>query len=176
MLKLKLQYFGHLIWRNDSLEKTLMLEDWRQEEKGTIEMRWSDGITDSMDTVWANSRSWWWTGRPGVLQSTGSQRVLSPQSMTEQLNWTKLNRIVFPLWLAIVNTFYILSGYWLWELINMHYYCDCVAITHLTMLYHDSVQFSCSVVSDSLQPHGLQHARLVNKKIIELYITKTTIS
>ena len=37
MLKLKLQYFGHLMWRTDSLEKTLMLEKWRQEEKGTTE-------------------------------------------------------------------------------------------------------------------------------------------
>ena len=47
MLKLKLQYFGHLMWRTDSLENTLML--------GKIE-----------------GRSWWWTGRPGVLQSMGS--------------------------------------------------------------------------------------------------------
>ena len=37
MLKLKLQYFGHLMWRTDSLEKTLMLYDWRQEEKGMTE-------------------------------------------------------------------------------------------------------------------------------------------
>ena len=50
MLKLKLQYFGHLIWRADSLEKTLMLGkiegSWR---RGRQRMRWLDGITDSMD-------------------------------------------------------------------------------------------------------------------------------
>ena len=49
MLKLKLQYFGHLMWRTDSLEKTLMLgkiEGWR---RGRQRMRWLDGITDSMD-------------------------------------------------------------------------------------------------------------------------------
>ena len=50
MLKLKLQYFGHLIRRTDSLEKTLMLEKievrWRRGQQG---MRWLDGITDSMD-------------------------------------------------------------------------------------------------------------------------------
>ena len=50
MLKLKLQYFGHLMQRVDSLEKTLMLEgigDWRR--RGRQRMRWLDGITDSMD-------------------------------------------------------------------------------------------------------------------------------
>ena len=50
-LKLKLQYFGHLMRRVDSLEKTLDAgRDWGQEEKGTTEdERWLDGITDSMD-------------------------------------------------------------------------------------------------------------------------------
>ena len=50
MLKLKLQYFGHLIWRADSFEKTLMLgkiEGWRR--RGRQRMRWLDGISDSMD-------------------------------------------------------------------------------------------------------------------------------
>ena len=50
MLQLKLQYFGHLIWRADSLEKTLMLgkiEDRRR--RGRQRMKWLDGITDSMD-------------------------------------------------------------------------------------------------------------------------------
>ena len=49
MLKLKLQYFGHLMQRVDSLEKTDAGRDWGQEEKGTAEDRWLDGITDSMD-------------------------------------------------------------------------------------------------------------------------------
>ena len=50
MLKLKLQYFGHLIWRVDSLEKTLMLEGiGGRRRKGRPRMRWLDGITDSMD-------------------------------------------------------------------------------------------------------------------------------
>ena len=72
MLKLKLQYFGLLTWRTYSFEKTLML--------GKIEgrrrrMRWLDDITHPMDINWASSRSWWWTGRPGVLQSMESQVV-----------------------------------------------------------------------------------------------------
>ena len=48
-LKLKLQYFGHLMRRVDSLEKTDAGRNWGQEEKGTTEMRCMDGITDSMD-------------------------------------------------------------------------------------------------------------------------------
>ena len=76
MLKLKLQYFGHLMWRVDSLEKTLMLEGvGGRRRRGWQRMRWLDGITDLMDMSLINSRSWWWTGRPGVLQFTGSQRV-----------------------------------------------------------------------------------------------------
>ena len=49
MLKLKLQYFGHLMRRVDSLEKTDAGRDWGQEERGRQRMRWLDGITDSMD-------------------------------------------------------------------------------------------------------------------------------
>ena len=50
MLKLKLQYFGHLMQRVDSLEKTLMLEGiWGRRRRGWQRMRWLDGITDLMD-------------------------------------------------------------------------------------------------------------------------------
>ena len=76
MLKLKLQYFGHLMQRANWLEKTLMLgkiEDGRR--RGQQRTRWLDGITDSMDLSLNNSGSWWWTGKRDMLQSTGSQRV-----------------------------------------------------------------------------------------------------
>ena len=75
MPKLKLQYFGHLMWRTDSLEKTLMLGKTEGERRrGRQRMRWFDDITDVMDTS-LNSGSRWWTGKRGVLQSMGSQRV-----------------------------------------------------------------------------------------------------
>ena len=88
MLKLKLQSFGHLMRRVDSLEKTLMLGGiGGRRRRGRQRMRWLDGITDSMD-VSLNSGSWWWTGRPGVL------RFMRSQSWTWLSDWTELNWIL----------------------------------------------------------------------------------
>ena len=89
MLKLKLQYFGNLMRRTDSLEKTLMLGKIEGDRRrGRQRMRWFDGITDLRPWVWVNSRSWWWTGGPGMLQSMGSQRV--GHDWDTELNWTEL--------------------------------------------------------------------------------------
>ena len=76
MLKLKLQYFGHLMRKADSLEKILMLGKIEgRRRRGRQRMRWLEGITDSMDMslskLWELVRNW----RPGVLESMGSQRV-----------------------------------------------------------------------------------------------------
>ena len=88
MLKLKFQYSGHLLQRADSFEKTLMLGKIEgRRRRGRQRMRWLDGITDSMDWVWVNSGSWWWTGRPGVLYFVVSQWVGH--------NWvTELKRLI----------------------------------------------------------------------------------
>ena len=88
ILKLKLQYFGHLIRRDDSLEKTLMLGGIGAGGEG--DDRGWDGWMASLTRwmwVWVNSGSWWWTGRPGMLQFMGSQRV--GHDWVTELNWTE---------------------------------------------------------------------------------------
>ena len=87
ILKLRVQSFGHLMGRTNSLEKTLMLGKIEgRRRRGRQRMRQLDGITDSMDMSLGNSGSWWWTGRPGMLQFTGSQRV--GHDWETELNWS----------------------------------------------------------------------------------------
>ena len=81
VLKLKLQYSGHLMQRADSLEKTPLFgkdpharKDWKQENGSTGWDGWMASLTQ-WTWVWANSGRWWRTGKPGMLQSMGSQRV-----------------------------------------------------------------------------------------------------
>ena len=95
MLKLKLQYFDRLMPRADSLEKTWC---WRRlKVGGEGDDRWWDVWMDPLTQwtwVWVSSRSWWWTGKPGKLQSMRSQRVR--HDWVTALNWKS-----FHMWLSL---------------------------------------------------------------------------
>ena len=90
MPKLKLPYFGHLMRRVDSLEKTLMLGGiGGRRRRGPQRVRWWTASPFRWTWVWVNCGSWWWTGRPGVLWFVVSRRV--GHDWVTELNWTELN-------------------------------------------------------------------------------------
>ena len=92
MLKLKLQYFGHLMRRVDSLEKTLMLGEIRGRRwRGRQSMRWLDGIANSMDMSLSNLQEFVMDREAWRAAIHGSQRVR--HEWVTELNWTELNRV-----------------------------------------------------------------------------------
>ena len=104
-------------------------KDRRQEEKGMIGWDGWMASTTQWPWVWANSRSWWWTGRPGMLQSMGSQRV--GHDWATELNWTEVS-----------------SNYFLFfKSLSWAPWCD----KKRTQVQFSSVAQSCP----TLWPHGL---------------------
>ena len=92
MLKLKFQYFGHLMRRADSFEKTLMLG--KIEGRRRRENRGWDGWMASQTQwtwIWVDSGSWWWTGRPGQGELACSSWGRKESDRTEWLNWTEFH-------------------------------------------------------------------------------------
>ena len=97
ILKLKLQYFGHLMWRTDSFDKSLTLG--KLKVGGKRDNRGWDGWMASPTQwtwVWVNSGSWWLPGKPGVLQSMGSQKF--GQDWVTELTDLAIWRLQFKLW------------------------------------------------------------------------------
>ena len=91
LLRLKLQYFSHLMWTADFGKDPDAGKDWGQEKRGKKEdvMGWMASLTQ-WTWIWASSGSYWWTRKPGMLQSMGLKEL----DTTEWLNWTELNPIL----------------------------------------------------------------------------------
>ena len=113
MLKLKLQYFGHLMRRADSFEKTLMLGKIEGRRRGRQRMRWDGWMASPTQWtwVWVDSASWWWTGRPGVLRFMGSQWV--GHDWATDLNWSDLMVVLFLVFkgISIQSSIVAISNY-----------------------------------------------------------------
>ena len=99
MLKLKLQYFGHLIHSADSLEKTLMLGKIKGRRRSLQRMRWLDSLNDSVDMNLSKHREIERTGEPGMLKSMGTKGV--GHVLETEGEWTVLNTFH-----ALVNPHY----------------------------------------------------------------------
>ena len=145
---MKLQYFGYLMRRADSFEKSLMLG---LRAGGEGDDRGRDGWMASLTWwtwVWVNSRSWWWTGRPGVLRFNGVAKIRTWLS-----DWTEMNFkiMAFLLFLSLKIWLYF------WHILKN----DSLWVSCWTHPIHEWVNESRSVVSNSLRPHGLQPARLL---------------
>ena len=132
MLKLKLQYFGHLIRRVDSLEKTLTLGGiWGRRRRGWQRMRWLNGITDSMDIGLGKLQEL--VMEKGGLACCGSWD-LKESDMTEWLKWTELN---WTEWLVMLSTFSWTcwpSVYLLWKT-AIQILCLCFKSDHLGFMF-----------------------------------------
>ena len=91
-LMLKFQYSGHLMWRADWLEKTVMLAKIEgRRRRRRQRMRWLDDITNAMDMSSESSGSWWWTEKPGMLQSMRSQKV--GHDWATKLSWDRCVKV-----------------------------------------------------------------------------------
>ena len=152
---------GHLMWRTGSLKKTLMLgklKAGREEDRG-----W-DGWMASPTRwtwVWASSRSWWWTGNPGMLQSMGSQRV--EHNWSTELNWP--GKFIFQC--HIFFPFHILLRLWLLKKSWQH--MDVVLPKHSCIcVYANSVQLcgpmDCSQPDSSVL--GILQTRILERVAI----------
>ena len=109
MLKLKRQYVGHMMWRTDSLEKTLMLGKIEGRRRGGWQrLRWLDGTQTRWTWIWASSRSWWWTREAWRVAVHGVAK-----SQTRLSDWTDADLLCdlrlcidFSRWLWVLSPYF----------------------------------------------------------------------
>ena len=135
MLKLKLQYFGHLMRRADSFEKTLMLGRLRAEGEGEQQrMRWLDGITNSMDTGLGRLWELWWTGNLACCSPWG----LKESDWNEWLSWTDptkiLDYICVALWESQILSLISKAFQTRCPFLHLHYSFSLMALTYESRL------------------------------------------
>ena len=135
--------------RADSFEKTLMLGKIEgRRRKGWQRIRWLDGITHQRTWVWVDSGSWWWTGKPGVLQFMGSQIVR--HDWVTELNWRPSRSIhIFTIGKILLIPFY---GWEVLHWVVLQYYSLYInsAIYMYYIFQFSSVAQSCPTLCDPM--------------------------
>ena len=121
MLKLKLQYFGHLMWRIDSLEKPLMLGKIEgRRRRGPQRMRWLNSITDSMDMSLSRLRELAMDREAWHAAVHGVTKIWIQLSDWTELSWTELNTKYLPQYLTYIK--YCILGDKSYQLFNLIYF------------------------------------------------------